>query len=160
MIKLTEKYTDFFGNEREEECYFHLSEAELADSEVSVAGGLSKKLKTIIATHDVPEIAKYFKEIILDSYGVISDDGSRFEKSEELKTKFSQSIPFSNIYMRLLDPDKMIKFIKGILPASVVAEINELDMKKAAANVDALPGATDVTRLNNDTSNNSEIATM
>ena len=52
MIKKTVTYTDFDGNERTEDFYFHLTEQELTEWELSVDGGLSGVLTRIINSRD------------------------------------------------------------------------------------------------------------
>lgn len=111
------KYTDYNDVERTEKLHFHLSKAELAEMELSVDGGLSAKLKRITETLNGPEIVKFFKEFILKSYGVISDDGRTFRKSEEARMDFEQSEAYSELFMELItDPDKATEFLQGIIP--------------------------------------------
>lgn len=117
MLKLTRKYTDFNDVEREEDFYFNLTKAELAEWELGVTGGLSKIVEKISAAKDVPALAKLFKELLLKAYGVKSDDGRRFIKSEELSTAFSQTQAYSDLYMELATSDEAtIDFINRIVP--------------------------------------------
>lgn len=128
MIKKTITYVDFDGNEREEEFYFNLTEAEVVELELGMTGGLSETLRKIIATSDTPSIIKYFKEIILKAYGEKSPDGKRFIKSEELSTAFAQTNAYSDLFMELAMDDKMAsEFVNGILP----------DMKRVTDKIDA-----------------------
>ena len=83
MYKKTITYTDYNGVEREEDFYFHLTEAELFDLENSISGGYTAMVKRIIAAKNAPELIKVFKEIMQLSYGVKSDDGRRFIKNKE-----------------------------------------------------------------------------
>ena len=116
MIKKTIKYTDFDGNEREEDFYFHFTDAELAEMELSVNGGLKQRLETIIKTKNEPELIKQFKEIILRSYGEKSPDGRQFVKSEELSKAFSYTPAYSNLFMELAtDADAASVFVNGII---------------------------------------------
>ena len=128
MIKKTIQYVDFDGNKREEEFYFNLTEAEVVELELGMVGGLSETLRKIIASEDTPSIIKYFKEIILKSYGEKSPDGKRFVKSEELANAFSQTNAYSNLFMELAMDDKLgAEFVNGILP----------DMKRISDKIDA-----------------------
>lgn len=138
MLKIREKYTDFLGNEREEDLYFNLTTAELTEWEIGVDGGMSALIKKVVDTKDVPAISRYFKELICKSYGEVSADGKRFIKSKEITDAFTQTVAYSNIYMRLLDADEAIKFIKGIIPADLSDKISDVDLKKAQANVESL----------------------
>lgn len=116
MIKKTIKYVDFDGNEREEDFYFHFSDAELAEMEMSVNGGLKQKLDAIIKAKNEPEIIKQFKSIILKSYGEKSPDGRQFIKSEELSKAFSFTPAYSKLFMELAtDAEAASIFVNGIV---------------------------------------------
>ena len=91
MLVKTIKYEDYNGQEREEEFLFNLSKAELIEMELGVDGGLDSKIKRLTQTMNGPEIMKLFKEIIMKSYGVKSDDGKRLIKSEQLSLEFTQT---------------------------------------------------------------------
>ena len=89
MIVKNVSYTDYKGVKREEEFYFNLSKAEIAEMELSHNGGLSSKIDRIVAAQDSNEIIALFKDLMTRSYGVVSDDGRRFIKSKELKEEFT-----------------------------------------------------------------------
>lgn len=117
MIKKTIAYTDFDGNERKEDFYFHLTEAEIAEWELSVEGGLSKQLLSIMKSKDVRKIIPIYKKLLLKSYGVKSPDGRKFIKNDEVRDDFMQTQAFSDLYMKLaLDAEEGSNFIKGIMP--------------------------------------------
>lgn len=124
MLKKTITYTDYNGNERTEDFYFNLSKAELMEMQMSTSGGLTEMVKRIIQTQDTPEILKIFKNIILKSYGVKSDDGKRFIKRPELTEEFEQTEAYSNLFMELLqDEKKAADFINGLLPADISKQV-------------------------------------
>ena len=117
MIKKTVTYTDFDGNERTEDFFFHLTQAEVADWELSVEGGLSKMLLDIIKSKDMRKIIPIYKEILIKSYGEKSPDGRRFIKNDEVRDNFTQTQAFSDLYMSLaLDAEEGANFVKGIMP--------------------------------------------
>lgn len=117
MLTKTFTYTDFNGVTRTEDHNFHLSKAELMEMELSTAGGLAEKIKKIVAAQDAPTIVKIFKDLILQSYGVKSDDGKRFIKSKELSEAFSQTEAYSQLFMELAsDADAAAAFVNGIVP--------------------------------------------
>ena len=137
MLKKTITYTDYDGLERTEEFRFNLTKAELMDMELTTVGTFSKLMQKIIDEKDMVRLAKYFKELILKSYGVKSDDGKRFIKSPELSEAFSQTEAYSELYMELLsDSEYAVKFIQQVMP-------KDLDQSEAvpAANVTVLPKA-------------------
>ena len=118
MLKKTITYTDYNGNERTEDFYFNLSQAEIAEMELSTVGGFGDMVKRIIDAQDVPAIAKTFKDIIFKSYGEKTPDGKRFVKSKELSEAFSQTEAYSVLFMELAtDADKGSEFVNGIMPA-------------------------------------------
>lgn len=117
MLKKTIKYTDFDGNERNEDFYFNLTKAEVAEMEMTTEGGLSKMLEKIVATQDLKRIIEIFKDLILRSYGEKSPDGKRFIKSQELRDAFSQTEAYSELFMELAtSSESSSAFINGIVP--------------------------------------------
>lgn len=120
MLKKTIKYTDFNGVEREEEFYFNLTKAEVMEMEMSTTGGLAEMIQRIVKLQDAPAIIKIFKDLVLKAYGVKSDDGRRFIKSEELSTAFSQTEAYSILFMELAtNADEAAKFVNGIVPVDM-----------------------------------------
>lgn len=137
MLKKTITYTDYDGLERTEEFRFNLTKAELMDMELTTVGTFSKLMQKIIDEKDMVRLAKYFKELILKSYGVKSDDGKRFIKSPELSEAFSQTEAYSELYMELLgNSEYAVKFIQQVMP-------KDLDQNEVipAGNVTVLPKA-------------------
>lgn len=134
MLKKTIKYTDYNGNEIIEDFYFNLNEAEITEMELGINGGMSELLEKIINTHDVPNIIKYFKEIVLRSYGVKSPDGKQFMKSKELSTAFSQTEAYNQLFMELFSGDNAAKataeFVNGVMPKQVLANMKKQEQAK------------------------------
>ena len=122
MLKKTIKYTDYDGNEREEDFYFNLSKAEVTEMELSKDGGMSEYIKKISAAQNAPELIKLFKEIITKSYGEKSLDGKRFIKNKELTEAFTQTEAYSELFVELAsNADEAVKFINGIMPKNMNA---------------------------------------
>ena len=120
MLKKTIKYTDYDGNEREEDFYFNLSKAEVTEMELSKEGGMSEYIKKISAAQNAPELIKLFKEIITKSYGEKSLDGKRFIKNKELTDAFTQTEAYSELFVELAsNADEAVKFINGIMPKNM-----------------------------------------
>lgn len=126
MLKKTITYTDYNGNERTENFYFHLDEDEIFDMEMSVTGGLRQMLQTIVDKQDIPNIIATFKDLIKRSYGEKSPDGRRFIKSKELTEAFCQTRAFTKLYMELIsDAEKAAAFVNGIVPAELGAAMKK-----------------------------------
>jgi hypothetical protein len=130
MLKKTIKYTDFDGVAREEDFYFNLTEAELAEMNLMTKGGLKSYLESIISTQDTPALAELFKQIINKSYGVKSPDGRKFVKSPEILSDFVYTQAYSNLYMSLIaDADAASSFINAIVPASIANSAKTIEAK-------------------------------
>ena len=123
MIKKTITYEDFNGINHTEDIYFHLNKSELTEMQLSKEGGMSAYYDKIVKAQDMPALASVFKELILKSYGVKSDDGRRFVKSQQLKEEFSQTEAYSELFMELAtNADAASAFINGIIPADIAKE--------------------------------------
>ncbi|WP_300899401.1 hypothetical protein [Turicimonas muris] len=117
MFKDTVTYEDYNGNMRTETLYFNLSRAEVIQMEMSVNGGLGSFLENIVKSEDMPAIVEQFTKIIKMSYGVKSDDGKRFIKSDEISETFVQSEAFSEFFIKIIsDENYAAKFVNGIMP--------------------------------------------
>lgn len=106
MIKKTITYTDYNGVERTETFYFNLNKAECAEFEISVDGGVSGMISRIIEAKDNKTIMEIFKKMLLMSYGIKSDDGRRFIKSDGIREGFEQSPAYPILFMELATDDK------------------------------------------------------
>lgn len=121
MIKETITYTDYDGNERNEDFFFNLTKAEVVEMEASETGGLKKMLENIIKANDTKKIIAVFKDIIAKSYGVKSPDGRRLIKNQEVLDEFVQTEAYSELFMKLAtNADAATKFINGIFPKDYV----------------------------------------
>ena len=134
MHIVTVKYKDFNGNEKSKECYFNLSESELVEMEMSVAGGIYEMIDRAAKADDGATIMKSFKDIILRSYGVKSPDGDRFMKNDEIRDSFYQSNAYNALFMDLVtDANKASAFINALIPPDFIKNIEaKLEAAKAA----------------------------
>lgn len=131
MLKKRIKYVDYDENAREEDFYFNLTKAEIAEMELSMEGGLQKWIEKVVDAQDTPQIIELFKRLILQSYGEKSADGKRFIKSEELSREFSQTEAYSELFMELATDEKAATaFVNGIIPrefSEAAAELSVVD---------------------------------
>lgn len=110
-------YVDYNGNNRSEDFYFNFTEAEIQEMNLRTPGGLKARLERIIQEMDQEKLVSYFKSLILDAYGVKSEDGRRFVKSKELCEEFTQTEAYNKLFMQLTtDTNAAIEFVKGIIP--------------------------------------------
>ena len=121
MLKETVTYKDYNGNERTEELYFNMNQFELTEFAASLPDDLfdaitdanDKQVDNSSMTIRVVEklgrvgVIDFIKRLVLDSYGVKSEDGLYFEKSDEIKRKFSQTVAFDTVMTKLLFSSKI-----------------------------------------------------
>lgn len=128
MFKKVIKFEDFNGNSREETFYFNLSKAELMEMELSTQAGVEEMIRMLIATKDNAKIMQIFKDLILKSYGIKSEDGTRFIKSQELREAFEQSNAYSELFMEMItEPEMQAAFINGVISGVNMPEMKEED---------------------------------
>lgn len=134
MLKKTIPYDDFNGLKRKEDFYFNLTEAELTEMELSAEGGLQEQTKRMLASKDGAAIIKFFKDIVLRSYGQKSLDGRNFIKNDEIRADFASTNAYSILFMELAtDADKAAEFVNGIIPNSVDQDkLKEMASEKMA----------------------------
>lgn len=127
MFKYEIPYTDYNGVERKETCYFNLSKAELMEMELSTQAGVEEMIRVMIATKDNAKIVQLFKDLILKSYGIKSEDGRRFIKSQQLRDEFEQSEAYSEFFMRMVtnEDELQTKFINGVISGTNVPNMDE-----------------------------------
>lgn len=120
MLKKTFKFVDYNGNPRTEDHYFHLTQAEVTELELSVDGGLTAMINRVIQAQNGRQIIDTMKDIILKSYGVKSPDGRRFIKNQEVRDAFVQTEAYSQLFMELAtNAQAASDFVAGIIPAKV-----------------------------------------
>ena len=134
MLKKTITYTDYDGIERTEDFYFNFTEAELMEWQLVTNGGLTSYVQKIVDAKDQPRLITLFKELLLKAYGIKSDDGRRFIKSEKISEEFSQSPAYSILYMQLVTDDKLAAdFVNGIIPAKLSEQVAEQNSRQSMA---------------------------
>lgn len=127
MRKETITYTDYNGLEKTEDFYFHFTEAELMELELTTHDGLVETMQQMVKSKDVPSIVSSVKNILLKAYGVKNPDGRRFIKSPELSTEFSHTPAYSILWMQIVQDDKKAaEFFTEVIPkAKQAAQTNE-----------------------------------
>lgn len=130
MIKKTITFTDYNGVERTEDFYFNLTEAELTEMELSMAGGYQQYVQNVINAMDGPSLIRLFKDLIMRTYGVKSPDGREFRKSDEISRSFAQTEAYSKLFMELATDSKAAAdFVNGVVSDDMrrrMAEQNKL----------------------------------
>ena len=128
MLKKTITYLDCNEEERTEDFYFHLSDAEIAEMMLSQEGGLEQYIRRLMSTQNVPEIMDIFKKIVLKSYGRPSLDDRRFEKSKTMTEEFTQTEAYSQLFMSLaFDAKAAGEFINGIVSKKTAMKMASIE---------------------------------
>lgn len=123
MLKRDITYTDFDDEEVTETFYFYLSKSELLELEVDGLPGLLKRLTN---DEDIQGLFAMFKRIILAAYGVKSEDGKRFMKTDQIREEFTQTAAYDALYMELISSeDAAAKFLIACLPKELSAQVGE-----------------------------------
>lgn len=133
MFKKTITYEDYNGTSRTEDFYFNLNRSELTKLELSQQSGYGAMMQRIIDANDGPAIMEIFDKIVRMAYGVKSEDGRRFMKSEEISDEFAQTPAYDSLFMELCTDSKAAaNFINGIIPADLreQAQENVVDMAR------------------------------
>lgn len=135
MIKKTIEFTDFNGVKQVEDHYFNLTKSELFKMEVTAEGNsLQEYASKIVAANKGSEIMDLFDKVLAKAYGIRSEDGKRFMKSEEIYKAFAESAAYDAFFFELVtDADKMAKFFNGVVPADVQTEASSIEELKAQA---------------------------
>lgn len=140
MFVKTVEYVDYFGQKQTRDFRFHLNESELYELQYTTAGGYIAASQALIDNHDEVNIFKKFKDLILMSYGEISEDGQRFIKSPELSLAFSQTPAYDKIFNEIVSSkEAQDEFILNVLPGDRDKKLEAI--KEANEAVAGLTGA-------------------
>lgn len=99
-------YNDLNGVQRTEDFYFDLSKPEIVKMQARAKGGYDVQLKSIAASLDGAKIMDFFENFISKSFGVKSEDGRRFMKSDEISRSFMESPAYEVLFEKLVTDDK------------------------------------------------------
>lgn len=117
MLKRPITYTDFNDETVTDTFYFNISKNELIELEVEYSGGFSSLIERIIETKEEGRLVAEFKRLILMAYGVKSDDGKRFIKSDELRAEFETHAAYQQLFTEMATVEGAAEeFFKGVLP--------------------------------------------
>lgn len=135
MLKKKIQFQDLDGNTVEEEFYFNISKAELAERELSLIGGWQKHMQHIldnVKTNPAALIAE-MKWLVKTSYGVRSVDGRKFYKSEEIYNDFAATDAYSELFYALCtNAETSADFVNGVLGETVNKLSKEIDARGGA----------------------------
>ena len=117
MLKKSITYTDYDGNQRTENYWFNLDEAEILELQMSYPGGMSAMLQKMVEEEDGAKILETIKKIIKLAFGEKTLDGKYFNKSEEMSNAFTHTRAYSALLMELYRvPGAAAEFMNKIIP--------------------------------------------
>lgn len=117
MYKKSIKYTDFDGVERTEDFYFNMSKSETIEWIMTEDGDLEEKLVALVKKKDKVGMFSFFKDFICRSYGVKTDDGKHFYKSEKITNDFLSSAAYDTLILELFSSEEIAAdFFNRIIP--------------------------------------------
>lgn len=129
MFKYTVTYEDFNGEMQEEVIYFNLSKIEIIKLDKHTPTGYkdySSYLTSVADSGDATKILDIFSDLMLMAYGMKSEDGKHFIKSEELKNEFAQSVAYEQTLADMIESPEIIEqFMVGIMPKDLLAKIQQ-----------------------------------
>lgn len=122
MLKETIHFTDFNDQPAVTVEYFNLTKNEIIDLEEKVDGGLSTAMRKVEDNPTAGSVLALMKILTHASYGIKSDDGKYFEKSDEIRGRFISSAYYDDFLFSLLENDavKGLAFIRGVIPPSLL----------------------------------------
>lgn len=121
-------FTDFKGNEIEDEFFFNLNKAEVIKW-LTTSGDytLDKVLERLSKERNGKKIMEIFEEMIKMSYGRPSLDGVKFEKSDKIWNDFYQSNAYSELFTELVtDASKAAEFVNKTIPKDLADEVAKI----------------------------------
>jgi len=117
-------YTDYNGNIQTENFHFHISKSELVEKNLEQLENnvYLDKIREIAEAGDIRKVYENFKWIILGSYGRRTEDGRRFQKTEELTRDFEQSAAYETLYEEMLvNAEAAAAFVNEVFPKDMDA---------------------------------------
>lgn len=139
MLKQTVEYEDFNGNRVAEDLYFNLSKHEVIDMETAENTSLSSRLHRIQQMKDAKAMFQELKDIVLKAYGIKSEDGRKFLKSDAIREEFQNSAAFDEFLWQLFkDESTITHFINNIVPQQAIKDAMEEAEKRKISLDDVL----------------------
>lgn len=121
-------YEDLDGNTVTETFSFHFTKTQFMEfllkfgnSEKSIEDNLSK----IVKEEDVKTMYAQTKDLILMAYGERTEDGRGFNKSDEMREKFANSLAFDALFQELGNDEAALnQWMAGVMPKGLNVDIS------------------------------------
>lgn len=118
MLTKSITFKNLEGKEKTRDYYFNMTKAEMVEFDAAYPGGALTYLTILVKNpeHNVYEIIKAFKDLILRSYGERLPNGE-FMKNQNLRDAFAASEAYSELFMEITSGEEAASaFINGVIP--------------------------------------------
>lgn len=125
MISKTFTYIDYNGDKRTETFHFNLTKKEMIEFGLDSENPDSyvNQLQELVNSKDNRKIFDAFEKLLLMTYGIKSEDGRKFSKSEEITAEFKETAAFNELIWYFIEnPVEFATFVQQALPAGVVSD--------------------------------------
>lgn len=125
MLKKTIEYTNFNDEEKTMEAYFHLGKADIA--RISADPTVLEDMKRATETNNTKLMLACIERLVRLAYGVRSEDGERFVKTQEVQDAFIQSAAYEEFLADLLGGTgaNFSKFMTAVFPEKMMKELTK-----------------------------------
>lgn len=114
MYSKTLEYTNANGELVKSTKYFNLTKRELTILQNRYGGDLASYINANIG--NIKVISEVFMDFIISSYGVKSEDGESFIKTDAVRESFEYSFYFAKLFdLFTNDINKFLAFMKGVI---------------------------------------------
>lgn len=127
MITKTITYTDYNGTQRTQDFNFNLNHIEFLRIQEGMPGGFQKAMEKAMLDKNSLALLDATEKLIRTAYGVKSEDGVRFMKSEEILREFVESEAYPVLLLELTEKGTGSEFIKGLFSKSMSAHVEVLN---------------------------------
>lgn len=130
MFKVEQKYKDFLGNDQTDSLYFNISESEMYEIAKDNKKFDPDYLRYLMENGRGVDFVDVVRELIVLSYGELSDDGKKFRKSDERALEFVQSAAYDALFERLVnaEDENFVKdFLVGVFPKKFIDSLPNLN---------------------------------
>lgn len=127
MLKRPITYTRIDNEEKEvtetEYHWFHIFPEDILEWEAKFKGDLKSGLEKLQKERDMEAILEFFRNFVLQAYGVRENDGRDFDQSEEVKNKFRKSLAYQQLFTELAtNAEKAAEFIAAVVPKPIESD--------------------------------------
>jgi hypothetical protein len=103
--------------------WFHIFPEDVLEWEAKYKGDLKSALEQMTKKNETEEILEFFRNFVLQAYGVRGDGGRKFDQSDEVKAEFRKTLAYQQLFTELAtNADKAAEFINAVMPKGVESD--------------------------------------